>query len=838
MPGRTATGLGAMPGSVSLSNMRGGPTESDTCRDLILPALQAVGWSLEQIVEQYGLQNPDSEHAVRQSKGRLRIADFVLEVDGVPLAVIEAKRQYRSAADGMGQAIDYARRLDVPFAFASNGREILLHDRNTGLESTVSEFLGPDAVWEAFASARGLSDRAAATSRIGYQRSLRTHGGRDVKEPRYYQRVAIQRVIEAIDAGQSRALLLMATGTGKTFTALQLVHKLRQASRRLDGGQTYRVLYLADRDILVTDPMKDFVEAFGNDAVTRLSKRSASTRRDLYFATYQGIDGEAALEGSAETTPPSVFETLPRDFFSLVIVDECHRGSAAAASRWRGILEHFDAAVQVGLTATPKRDTNIDTYDYFGEPVFEYSLRQGIEDGFLAPFRVRRVVLDIDAFGWHAVDGQRDAHGMPVPEGHYTTKDFERRISLPDRTTAMAAHLVGLLREHPRARAAVFCVSGQHAYDMKQALLNADPDKTRSDPEWAVRIVGTEPDRDRFLEAMTEPTRDSPQVATTMRLLSTGVDMEDLEFVVLCRPVGSMVEFKQIIGRGTRLYPPKGKQYFEVVDYVGATVKFSDPAFDGPPLSPRQERVGPDGTVMVEHEGDDHVGTIDGPDAMLTVEEPPPPFSMGSGGSLHGDDPPPIRILLIEGQQVELIGERLQIIDPQTGRLTTTEYRAYARDHVLALFPTASALREAWADASERAKLLERLEFAGLDLEVLATHVHLQDADPFDVLVAIAWDLEPRTRKERADRVREAHGERIAIMSEAARAVIDVLLDRYAERGVGEITLAALRVPPLSRRGTPIELAEAFGGPASMRSWLEELQRWLYDDSTDDSKLV
>ncbi len=812
--------------------MVGGPPESETCSELLLPALRASGWSTDQIIEQYRLQNPDSEHAIRAAEGRLRIADYVLEIDGVPVAVIEAKRRYAAAADGMGQAIDYARRLDVPFAFSTNGTEILLHDRNDGTERLIRRFGTPEELWQAFVACRGLGERAEVTSRVRFDRSLRTHGGRDVKEPRYYQRAAIQRAVEAIDSGRTRLLLLMATGTGKTFTALQLVHKLREASRRLDGGQTYRVLYLADRDMLVTDPMKDFAEAFGQEAMVRLTKTATTRSRDLYFATYQGIDGDVAGDDAAEATPTSIFESLPRDFFSLVIVDECHRGSAAPDSRWRGILEHFDGAVQVGLTATPKRDTNIDTYEYFGDPVYEYSLKQGIDDGYLAPYRVRRVVLDIDAFGWEAQDGRVDADGRPVPAGLYGTRDFERRISFPDRTEAMARRLVGLLRENPGARAVVFCASGEHAYEMKRALLSADPDKTRRDPEWAVRIVGAEPDRARFLEALTDPTRDTPQVATTMRLLSTGVDIEDLRFVVLCRTVGSMVEFKQIVGRGTRLYPPKGKQYFEVVDFTGASANFDDPAFDGPLPAPRTEHVTPEGDVVVEDEGEDPLG---GGTGVLDVSEPEQAFDVEHGGEMDGDvgvPGPPVRILTIEGERVELLGERLRLVNPQSGRLETLEYRDYVGETVRSVFPTASALREVWVDPERRSELLERLGYRGVDLDVLAAQARLQDADPFDVLATVAWDLVPRTRRERAERVRVAYGERIGQLAESARDVIDVLLDRYSERGPSEITPAALQVPPLNDRATVVELVDAFGGRDDLRSWLADLQRWLYEEST------
>ena len=818
--------------------MVGGPSESETCRTEILPLLAAAGWKPEQIIEQHRLQNPDSEHARRVTRGKLRVADYVLAVDGVPVAVLEAKRSYAAAADGMGQAIDYADRLDVPFAFASNGRMHILHDRNAGTERPVQDFPSPEEAWDAYTSEHDLSPRAAITARVPDNRALRAHGGSVVKEMRYYQRVAVQRAIAAIGRGERRVLLLMATGTGKTFTALQLVHKLRQASEELDGGRSFRVLYLADRDFLVSKPMADFGEAFGQEAVLRLGKHSITRSRALYFATYQGVDGDAAVdEGDADVDPSPVFKALPPDFFDLVVVDECHRGSAAETSKWRAILEHFSTAVQVGLTATPKRDTNIDTYDYFGEPVFEYSLGQGIEDGYLAPYRVRRVVLDLDAFGWDAGPGAIDADGLPVPEGTYTTKDFERRVSFPDRTEAMARYLVNLLHERPSARAVVFCVDARHAYAMKQELLNADPEATRANPEWAVRIVSAERDRDHYLELLQDPDRNDPRVATTARLLTTGVDIEDLDLVVLCRPVGSMVEFKQIVGRGTRLYPPKNKQYFEVVDFVGASRQFTDPTFDGPLPAPRVETVHPDGSVDVEEVGEDPLGSRADDLGTLTVQEPEPDFTLVSGGSLGPDDeaslsgePRPTEILTIKGLKVALLGERLQVIDATTGRLTTKEYRAYVGEQVLELFPTADEFRAAWTNPSARADLLRQLDYLNVDLEVLARDLHLQGADPFDVLASAAWDLEPRTRRERSAGVRERHAVELEKLGQAAREVIDVLLERYADGGVTEISPAALEVSPLADRGTRLELAGEFGGPEALVRWLGSLQEWLYEE--------
>ncbi len=441
-----------------------GRNEADTCRDLVLPALETAGWAPDQIVEQLPLQNPESEHVRVTTAGRLRIADHVLTIGGVPLVVVEAKREMRAPGDGIQQAIDYALRLDAPLAVSTNGHRYVLHDRTRGVEVEITQLPGPAEAWSAYeawiAQSEGMAPDAetSAALQVSFDRSLMAHGGTAVKVPRYYQRLAVHAAIRAIGRGDRRVLLLMATGTGKTFAALQLVHKLRERAAAVREGRPFRVLYLADRDILVSAPMGDFRQAFG-DAVHRLRSNDLTRSRDVYFATYQTLDRAAPddVPSPDEGVGASVFHALAPDFFDLVIVDECHRRSASEKSSWRGVIEHFTSAVQVGLTATPKRDSNVDTYDYFGDPVFSYSLRQGIEDGFLAPYRVRRAVLDVDAFGWAPAPGQVDRLGREVPQGLYGTPDFERSLSLPDRTAAMARHLTSILAADPGARAAVFC---------------------------------------------------------------------------------------------------------------------------------------------------------------------------------------------------------------------------------------------------------------------------------------------------------------------------------------------------------------------------------------------
>lgn len=804
----------------------------------MLPAIQAAGWSEEQVLPQLQMQNPYSEHA-RASVGEddLRIADYVLAIGGVPLVVVEAKREGLGASDGMQQALDYARRLDAPLAVSTNGHRHVLHDRTRGVEREITQMPSPVEAWAAYeaqvARVQGapLAAETRAVLQIPFDRSLMDDGGTKVKVPRYYQRLAVHAVIRAIGRGEQRALLLMATGSGKTFTALQLVHKLRSQAARRSDGRPFRVLYLADRDFLVSDPQSDFTEAFG-DAVHRLRSGSMGLSRELHFATYQAMDrtGSEAADAapSVEGVDASLFHALPGDFYDLVVVDECHRGSASAESSWRGILEHFSGAVQVGLTATPKRDTNVDTYEYFGDPVFEYSLSQGIEDGFLAPYRVRRTVLSVDAFGFSASADLVDRYGREVPAGVYTTRDFERSLSLPDRTTAMARHLTGVLAEDPGARAVVFCVDVEHAQEMRRALVEADPDRTRENPAWVACIVGSEPEKTRLLEEFTSPDRSIPTVATTSRLLSTGIDVQDLRYVVLCRPVGSMVEFKQIIGRGTRLYPPKDKQDFWVVDYVGATEKFYDEDFDGQPLAPTTtEVIGADGQV-VETKGSD--GATQGGDpvepGILEVAEPGEDFEVQGGGDLDG----PPRKLYVDGQEVRVLAEQIMIIDPTSGERRMVEYRQYAGGQVRSLFTDVEDLRARWSHADLRVEVRRQLEARGISVEELVRFVHLEDADPFDAVAHVAWGVAPLTRRERAAGLRRRHAERLDTLSGVAREVIDTVLERYAEQGPDEISMEALTISPLRQRGTRMQLAEAFGGPDQLRSWLDDLQDWLYQE--------
>ncbi len=793
---------------------RAGRDEADTCREFVLPMLAQAGWTADLIVEQYPLRADRvlvAGSTVRNlGDGK---ADYVLEaVPGLPVAVVEAKREFRKAADGLQQAIRYAQQLDVPVAYATNGREIIERNLGTGRERTVDSVNTPAELWSEWTECHGLDAETGELLAQPFNRNRTTIAGA-VIVPRWYQTVAVHRVLCAIAAGRQRVLLLMATGTGKTFTAMQIVAKLRSYEALRHPNDNYRVLYLADRDWLLSQPMaKDFTPAFGAEPLHRV-RGGANQSRELYFATYQ------ALAGADDTA--ALFHDYDPDFFNLVIVDECHRGSATENSTWRGVLDHFSSAVQLGLTATPKRDSTVDSYAYFGNPVFTYSLRDGIEDGYLAPYRVRRVVLSPDAEGWMPSPGERDRLGREIPAGLYSTRDFERVLSLLARTRVAARHLSRILRDSPGARTMVFCVDSQHAEDMRAALVAENPDLVAADPEWVVRIVGDEPERQRLLERFADPESDSPAVATTSKLLATGIDVEDLTHVVLFRPVGSMVEFKQIIGRGTRLYPDKGKTSFEIVDYVGATAMFEDPEFDGYPAFIVDEVIDASGHPVGAQ-----------PDARdPVVAEPEPPFVI--------DDPyaPPVdpsalpshRKLFVDDGQFRVVAEATYVPDASSGEMRLTEYGAYVGDQVRRIATNPDELRQRWSRGTDREAVHDELDRLGIDLDEIAHAPGGADRDPVDLLIQIAWNQPAPTRAERVRRARAQHADEIAARSQLAQAVLDALLERYARFGVDDMASGeVLQLEPLNRLGSPVAIAQAFGGAAGWHAQVDEVQRWLY----------
>lgn len=821
----------------------GGPDEADTCRDYVRPGLARAGWTDDRIHEQFRVQADLPGGRLPPLDQRKRRADYVLELEpGLPLMVIEAKRLWALPGDGIQQAMRYADKLGVPLALSTNGTGWVLYNAVTGEQQAVDDVPTAVEAWDLLVSSRGLGEQAQKLLRAPFNRQHQNADG-SVKELRYYQRRAIHEVLIAMAAGKQRVLLVMATGSGKTFTALQLVWKLwshRRRTQQATDQRNFRVLYLADRDILVRDPMrKNFQRVFG-DAVVRVSTRDARHSPDIYFGTYQGLttthpDPDVPTD-SAEAR--ELLQNYPPDFFDLVVVDECHRGSARADSEWRGILEHFDSAVQLGLTATPVDRNGVATFEYFGNPVFEYSLADGIKDGFLAPYTIRRVVFNLDADGFEVVEGQRDAGGQVIPPGTYGTRDYERRLRLPDRTRAMARRIVDVIGE-TEDRAVVFCVDAEHALTMSEALRNLRPERTRQDPEWVSRIMSVEREKDRLLEQFTDPERDIPQIAVTSSLLSTGVDIEDLKYVVLARTIGSMPEFKQIIGRGTRLYPEKGKFEFEIIDFVGATDMFRDPTFDGPPLRPPStERVTPDGDVEVETV-DVEPAAEDGdetPPPVITVAEPQAPYE--GGGAAEPDVGPvdpdrrPREVFVLDGVQVSLTGEGFWVHDVSTGQPRLVRYVDWTRERILEGFDRPEALLRAWSDPRARADVVTFLGANHVDPARLAEELGRAGDGPVDTvdqLLHLAWGLPTLTRAERARRVLSEHQAELDAYPQQAREVLQLLLDRYAEAGIDEISApSVVQVPPLSAIGSPTEIAGRFGSAEAWHRARSAVQAWLY----------
>jgi len=790
-----------------------GPRESETCRDYVLPRLKAAGWTDDQIIEQF----PITDGRIvtvgqRHRRDKPLRADYVLEYrPGVPVAVVEAKREYSIPAKGMQQAKRYGQLLDLPLAYATNGNGIVEDDRDTGLErDQLSSFPSPADAWARYRAWKGISDdRVADGLVLPFNRALRTVDG-SVKEPRYYQRIAINRTVHAVLAGDKRLLLTMATGTGKTFVSLQIIWKLWNS--RWCGDRKPRILYLADRNILIDHPMaREFIPAFGEGPIWKL-QGEAKAGREIYFGIYQALADGGDANG--------IYRDFAPDFFDLIVVDECHRGSAGSGSSWRAVLDHFGSATQLGMTATPKRDDTVDTYDYFGSSLYEYSLAQGIDDGFLAPYRVRRVVLSPDAHGWAPDQGQLDLFGKEIPRDLYTTKDFERVVSLLTRTDAAAKHLSDFMArtDGRMGKTIVFCVNQEHADQMRRALHNANSDLTKQYPNYVVRIVADEGDIGKgHLSDFVDPEKATPVLATTSQLLSTGVDIQTLRNVVLFRTIGSMSLFKQIIGRGTRLFPDDDKLSFDIIDYSGATALFEDPEFDGPPERVDREEVDGAGNVVQE----------------TVVEELQPEYDDGRQPADEtfdpADLPEPRAKLYVDDGEVWVTAEALYQLDPTTDRLRLIEYRDYVIDTVRTLYPDPIALRSSWASGPGRHDVVEALAARGIDAAELADRAGLGEADPIDVLVHLAWNQPLASRTDRVRRVRKEHADFFEHFRPEARDVLDELLAKYAEHGVDQLDdLAVLQVPPLSELGSPAELAARFGGVEELRAAVARLQDHLY----------
>jgi type I restriction enzyme R subunit len=722
------------------------------------------------------------------------------------IAVVEAKAEYKQPGDGMQQAITAAKMLGVKFAYSTNGKGIVEHDFTTGQERDLTEFPTPDELWARLRGELQLTDdHAAADALTAY---FEEAGG---KVPRYYQEIAINRAVEAVIRGQQRILITMATGTGKTLVAFQIVWRLLKTKR------ARRILYLADRNFLA-DQAKDRTFSPLGEALHKIQGEAVKSR-EVYFALYQ------ALTALGEDGRP-LYMQYPPDFFDKIFVDECHRGSAREESSWREILEYFAPAQQIGMTATPKRDDNVDTYEYFGEPIYTYSLKQGIEDGFLAPYRVQRVMLDVDVHGLQIDAGVLDRFGRQVPPGLYGTKEFERIVSLLTRTEAVARHLTYYLKSTNRYdKTMIFCVDQDHALDMRQALIRENADLVKVYDDYVVRVVSDEGKEGRMaLDDFSDPERRTPVVVTSSQMLTTGVDAPTCRNIVLFRPINSMTDFKQIIGRGTRVLEERDKFWFTIMDFVGATRLFYDPAFDGDPVRVTHQTIDENGEVIQTQDTED--GTL-GAEAEPKEEGYPIPGQAPLPGVAETQP----RKYYVDGVPVYVVGEQAFELDADDNVLRTVAFTDYVREHVRRLWPTAQHLREYWPLAEQRQEILQALAQRGIDPDHLAQITHHEDADPLDLLLHVAYNAPLLTRRERAEQLRKTKPNFFNTYSPAAREILDRLLDKYADFGLRQLDdlNLVLRVPPFDKL-TVTEIVALFGGPAQLKAAVDKMQALLYGE--------
>jgi type I restriction enzyme R subunit len=783
------------------------PNEADTCRRYVVPKLQVAGWENEphRINEQVTFTDGRIIVAGRQGRRRPgKRADYILRFrPDFPIAVVEAKPTYATPGQGLQQAKDYAEILDLKFAYATNGHGIVEFDYLSGLEREIDAFPTPEALWSRLTTSQPLAPEAA-------ERLLTPFYSLSGKHPRYYQEIAINRTVRAILLGNGRVLLCMATGTGKTFVAFQICWKLWSSRwNRTGAHRRPRILYLADRNVLVDDPKDKTFTPFG-DARIKIGEDELSYGREMYFAIYQAI--------AKDERRPGLYREFPPDFFDLIVVDECHRGSARDDSNWREILDYFEPAYKIGMTATPKRQDNIDTYRYFGNPIYTYSLRQGIDDGFLAPYRVHRIITQWDAAGWRPSQGDIDRYGLEIPDEVYETPDFERIIALKARTEAVAKHLTDFLKKTDRfAKTIVFCVDQEHADEMRRALNNLNRDLVRQHPDYVCRVVSDEGKLGRgHLSRFQDVERATPVILTTSQMLTTGVDVPTCKNVVLLRVINSMTEFKQIIGRGTRVRDDYGKLFFNILDYTGsATRLFADPDFDGEP-----EELVESGIDELEPP---EPPEPEPPEGEPTESEPPEPLP---------PEPPdePRRKFYYDGGRVEIAAHLVYELDAETGKqLRVVQLADYTAERVRTLYASAADLRDAWADPEDRAAVIEALAERGIDFDELAEAAGQPDADPFDLLCHIAFNAPLRTRRERARRLRSERRDFWDQYSPEARTILDELLEKYAAYGAAQFVLPdVLQVPPTSEHGNVMEIAEKFGGEAGLLTAVNRLQTILY----------
>ena len=800
---------------LNLSNM----TEADIITKCVMPAILNAGWdNTTQIRQEVKLR--DGKVIVRgkvAARRTVKSADIVLyHKPGIPLAVIEAKANKHEIGKGMQQGIEYARLLDVPFVFATNGDGFIFRDATAAegecLEKqiTLDDFPSPAELWQKFCLWKGYTQAQLPVITQDY------YDDGSGKSPRYYQLQAINKTIEAVSNGQNRVLLVMATGTGKTYTAFQIIWRLWKSKNKK------RILFLADRNILVDQTKNNDFQPFGT-AMTKVSGRTIDPAYEIHLALYQAITGPEEDQ--------KAFKQVAPDFFDLIVIDECHRGSASEDSAWREILDYFSSATQIGLTATPKETHEVSSTDYFGDPVYVYSLKEGIEDGFLAPYKVVRVDIDVDLQGWRPTKGQTDLNGEVIDDRIYNQKDFDRTMVIDERTELVARTITDYLkRTNPMDKTIVFCNDIDHAERMRRALVNLNPEQVKKNDKYIMKITGDDEIGKAQLDNFINPKKPYPVIATTSELMTTGVDAKTCKLVVLDQNIQSMTKFKQIIGRGTRIDERYGKLWFTILDFKKATELFADERFDGIPEKVMDTT--PEDIADPESDFEEKLEEIsEHDDEQVTgVDEPPaPPYQVKDTddvGPLPEEDEKKIRKFHVNGVAVGVIAQRVQYYDAD-GKLVTESFKDYTRKTLLKEYASLDDFTRKWQDADRKEAIIHELEQQGIIWEVLAEEVG-KDLDPFDMLCHVVYGQPPLTRKERAENVRKRNY--FTKYSEAAQAVLDNLLDKYADAGVQEIeSIQVLKLKPFDSMGTLPEIIKTgFGDRNGYNQALSELENEIY----------
>ena len=770
-------------------------SESDICDLFITPAIKDAGWDQMVQVRREVTLTPGPVivrgNLASRNKKKKKFADYVLYRElGVPIAVVEAKDNNHTVSQGLQQALGYAEILNVPSAYSSNGDAFASHNKVSATGEDIETqfpldaFPAPALLWQRYKAYRGIEDDAEPLVLQPY------HEDPTGKEPRYYQVDAINRTVEAVAAGQKRVLLVMATGTGKTLTIFHIIWRLWKA------GKVKRVLFLADRNILIDQALVNDFKPFGS-AMTKVTGHKFDPAYEIHLALYQAITGLDEED--------KAFKTLSPDFFDLIVIDECHRGSAADDAQWREILEYFSGAIQIGMTATPRETKYVSNISYFGDPVYTYSLRQGIGDGFLAPYKVIRIDIDKDIEGWTPPPGMIDDLGQDVPEREYNQADMDRILVLNKRTRLVARRVMQYLNAtDPYAKTIIFCEDIDHAERMRSAIVNEAGTRAIEHPKYVMRITGDSREGKAELDNFIDPESRFPVIATTSELMTTGVDAQTCKLIVLDKTINSMTTFKQSIGRGTRILEEHNKFFFTIMDFKKATTLFKDRDFDGDPV------------IIYEPEDDD---------------DPVPPDPDGTddeGDDDDGENGGGVQKIYVSGVPVRILAEHVEYVGPD-GQLITESYRVFTKKQVEAEFASLDDFVRRWNEADRKQVIIDELEQYGVMIENLAAEVG-KDLDPFDLILHIAYDQRPLTRKERAEKVRKRNY--FAKYGETARAVLEALLDKYQDEGVINLDDPnVLRIAPFTQIGTPVQLVKEFGSRADYEAAVHELQSTLYQDA-------